>query len=145
MDLVDEEHVALAERGEDRGHVALPFERGAGGAAQADAELLADDVGEARLAETGRPDQEEVVEGLAARSRRLERDCKLFLDPLLGDELVEAARPERALELVLLRANVGRQELSFCHAASFSACRTCSSTGRCGSTRARACSACTTV
>ena len=68
VDLVDEEHVALLERGEDRRDVALALERGAGDGADADAELLADDVGEARLAEARRADEQDVVERLAARA-----------------------------------------------------------------------------
>ena len=57
MDLIDEEDVPLAERGQDRGDVALALERGTGRRAKADAELLPHDVGKARLAETGRADQ----------------------------------------------------------------------------------------
>ena len=94
------------EVGQDRGEVALALERGAGGRAEPDAELLADDVGEARLAEPGRADQQHVVERLAARARRLERDRELLLDPLLADELVEPraaaasarARPRRGCD-----------------------------------------------
>jgi hypothetical protein len=111
VDLVDEEDVALAEAGQDRGHVALALQRGAGRRAQPDAELLTDDEGEARLAEPRRPDQEEVIERLAAGPRRLERDGELLLDPLLPDELIEPARPERALELVLLDLDCRREKL----------------------------------
>ena len=72
MDLVHEQDVTLLERGEDRRDVALPLECGAGDRADADAELLPDDVGQARLAEPGRPDEQDVVERLAACLRRLE-------------------------------------------------------------------------
>ena len=51
-----------------------PLERGPCDRADADAELLADDVREARLAEARRPDEQHVVERLAARLRRGERD-----------------------------------------------------------------------
>src|SRR4029078_7995883 len=74
VDLVDEEDVLQLEAGEDRGHVALPRERRAGDRADADAELLADDLGERGLAETRRADEQNVVERLAARLRRGERD-----------------------------------------------------------------------
>ena len=103
MDLVDEDDVARLDRGEDRGDV-LPLERGAGDRADADAELLADDVREARLAEPRRPDEEDVVERLAPPLRRLERDRELFLDARLADELVEPARPEALLDLFLVVA-----------------------------------------
>ena len=85
-----------------------PFRSSAGpsDAADADAELLADDVREARLAEAGRPDEQHVVERLRARAGCLERDVELLLDPLLPDEVVEVvaaaasarARPPRAGE-----------------------------------------------
>src|SRR5689334_6277269 len=99
MDLVDEEDVARFERGEDRGDVLL-LDGGAGDRAQADAELLADDVGERRLAEARRPCKQHVVERFAAPLRRGERDLELFLDALLADELVEAPRAERALDVL---------------------------------------------
>src|SRR5439155_14446359 len=50
VDLVHEEDVVALEPGEDRGHVAFALERGAGDAADADTELLTNDVREARLA-----------------------------------------------------------------------------------------------
>ena len=70
-------------------------------------ELLADDLRERRLAEPGRADEEHVVERLAARLRRVERDPELLLDPLLADEVVEPARPQRALELLVLGVEHG--------------------------------------
>ena len=73
----------------------------AGDGADPDAELLADDVGEARLAEPGRADEQDVVERLVPRRRRGQRDLELVLEPLLTDELVESPRPERAVEIVL--------------------------------------------
>ncbi len=143
MDLVDEEDVLQLEAGEDRGHVALPLERGAGDRADADAELLADDLRERRLAEPGRADEQDVVERLAAGLRGGERDRELLLDALLADELVELARAERALELLLLGAeHLGGDGAH--QAACLSASRTRSSAGRSGSTAASACSASST-
>ena len=142
MDLVDEEDVLELEAGEDRRHVALPLQRRAGDCADADAELLADDLRERRLAQTRRADEQDVVERLAARLRCRERDRELLLDALLADELVELARPERPLELLLL----GAEDLggNGGHAACLSASRTRSSAGRSGSTEASACSASST-
>ena len=111
MDLVDEEDVLLVEPGEDRRHVALPLERRAGDRAQPDVELLADDRRERRLAEARRPDEENVVERLAARLRRLQRDVELLLDPLLADEVVESPRTQRLLDLFVAFAQRGREEL----------------------------------
>ena len=91
MDLVDEQDVALLERRQDRGDVALALERGPGDRAQPDAELLAHDLRERRLAEARRADEQDVVERLAARLRGGEGDLELLLDTLLADELGEAA------------------------------------------------------
>ena len=66
VDLVDEQHVARLERGQDRGEVALALERRPGDRADPGAELLADDVREARLAEPGRACEQHVVERLSA-------------------------------------------------------------------------------
>ena len=75
MDLVDEEHVARLERGEDRGDV-LALEPGAGDLPDADAELVADDLRKRGLAEARRPREQHVVERLTAGARRLERDLR---------------------------------------------------------------------
>ena len=124
VDLVDEEHVARLQRGEDRGDVLL-LDRRAGDRANADAELLADDVREAGLAEARRTGEQHVVERLAARLRRGERDLELFLHTLLADEVVESAGAERLLELFLVLLEDGRDERA--HAALRKACRTRSS------------------
>jgi hypothetical protein len=92
VDLVDEENVTQLEAGEDGGHVALSLERRAGDVADADAELLADDLGERRLAEPGRPDEQDVIERLPTRLGGRERDRELLLDRFLADELVQPAR-----------------------------------------------------
>ena len=116
---------------------------GPGDGAQADAELLAHDRRERRLAEPGRADEEHVVERLAACLRRLERDLELLLGSLLADEVVEAARPQRALDLLVALLQHRGEKLRR-HAALLSASRTRSSGGSSGSTRASAVSASTT-
>ena len=89
------------------------------------------------LAPTVEGEEDELDRSL--RPRRLQRDVELLLDALLADELIERARPKRALELVLLRLQSRSQEL-FRHAA-FSAWRTRSSGGASGSVLASARSA----
>src|SRR5207302_3875375 len=124
VDVVDEEHVARLERGEDRRDVLL-LDGGARNRADADPELFANDVREARLAKPRRTGEEHVVERLAARLRGRERDLKLFLHSLLPDEVVEAARAKRPLELLLVLLEDGRDERA--HAALRKAWRTRSS------------------
>ena len=76
---------------------------GPGDLADADAELVADDLRERRLAEPGRPGEQDVVERLPARLGGLEGDRELLLDALLADEVGQVARPQRPLELLLAR------------------------------------------
>ncbi len=71
MDLVDEQDVARLEIGELRGEIAGLGDHRAGGRAEIDAELARHDLGERRLAEAGRPDEQHVVERLAARLGRI--------------------------------------------------------------------------
>ena len=85
-----------------------------------------------------------MVERLAARLRRLERDAELLLDPLLADEVVEPPRAQRPLGLVLLGPERRREELAHA-AAPRSASLTRSSGGRSGSISASARSASTSV
>ena len=139
VDLVHEEHVALLERREDRGHVALALERGARDAPEADAELLAHDVREARLPQARRAGEEHVVERLSPPLRGLERDRELLLDALLADELLQGARAQRAVELLLVGGQHGGGD-ALAHAA-LSAWRTRSAGGRSGSVSASRCSA----
>ena len=140
MDLVDEQDVARLEAGEDRSHVALPLERRPRDGAQPDAELLADDRRERRLAEPGRPHEEDVVERLTTAARGLERDLELLLCPLLADELVELPWPKGVLDLLVALPQHRGEELAR-HAALRRASRTRSSGGSSGSIPASACSA----
>ena len=106
VDLVHEQDVARLEGGQDRCDVLL-LERRAGDGAQADAELLADDLRERRLPEPRRPGEEDVVERVVPAAGGLERDPQLLLDPLLADEVVEALGAKRALRLVLVGRRAG--------------------------------------
>ena len=72
VDLVDEQHLALGEAGEQRGQVAGALDRRAAGHPDRRAELGRDDHREAGLAQPGRPGQQHVVRRPArgaARSR----------------------------------------------------------------------------
>ena len=70
VDLVDEQHVALLEIGEQRREIAGLGDHRARGRAEVDAELARDDLRERRLAEPGRADEQHVVERFAAASAR---------------------------------------------------------------------------
>jgi hypothetical protein len=110
VDLVDEEDVAVVEVGEDRRQVAGALERGTARDAQADVQLRRHDAGERRLAEPGRAGEQQVVDGLAARSRRAQHDLEVLLEARLADEVVEAARAEARLLGDLHRIRRGREQ-----------------------------------
>jgi hypothetical protein len=115
VDLVDEEDGARLERGEKGRDVALALERRARGLDERDSELGRDDLRERRLAEPRRPCEQDVVERLAPRRRRLDRDGELLAHRLLADEVLEPAWAQRALELVLLRQHVRRLDARVRH------------------------------
>ena len=98
VDLVDEQHVVVAELGEDGGQVAGALERRAGRDVQVHAHLGGDDRRQRRLAEARRAGEEQVVDGLLAAAGRLEHDAEVLLQLALADELVEAARPQSGLD-----------------------------------------------
>ncbi len=98
MDLVDEQHLAGLEVGEHRGQVAGALEHRPRGRADRGLHLAGDDVRQGGLAETGRAEEQHVVETLAPLARRLQEDPQLGDDALLADVLVERARPERHLD-----------------------------------------------
>ncbi len=102
MDLVDEEHVTLAEIGEDAHEIGAAIERGPGGGDQGRAHLVGHDGGERGLAEPGRPRQEHVVEWLSPATGRLHRDAQALDGGALPHVLVQPLGPKLALELDLL-------------------------------------------
>ena len=104
VDLVDEQHVALLEIGEQRREVAGLGDHRPGGGAEIDAELARDDLRQRGLAEPGRADEQHVVERLVARPRRLDEDREIGARLLLADELGKPLRAQRALGRVLVAA-----------------------------------------
>ena len=103
VDLVDEEDVARLERRQDRRQVALPLQRRPRDGVDARAHLDRDDVRQAGLAEARRPGQQHVVGRLAALARGRHEQRELVDDVALADEVLQPARPQRPLELVLGR------------------------------------------
>ena len=121
MDLVDEEHRARFKRGKERSHVPLSLERGAGRLHEGDIQLGGEDLRQRRLAEPRRSGEEHVIEGLSARRCRRDRDRQLVLERLLADEVLEPARPEGPVELVLGQ-RLGRLDPGVHRRAVLSAC-----------------------
>ena len=59
------------------------------------------------LAQARRTAEQQVVDGLAAAPRAVDQQRQLLLHPLLPDELVERRRPQRDVELAILRVDDG--------------------------------------
>ena len=108
MDLVDEEDIAVLQIGEQRGEVARLGDHRAGGGAEADPHLARDDLRERRLAESGRAEQHDVIERIAAGLRRIDEHAEVLARRALADELVECPRAERGIDI--LRAGGGGEE-----------------------------------
>ena len=98
MDLVDEQDVACAQVRERADEIAGLLERGPRRRANVHAELARDELGQRRLAQSGRPEEERVVERLAAAERGVDVDAQAVLHLLLADELRQPLRAERELD-----------------------------------------------
>ena len=87
VDLVDEQHVAVVEVGQNRGKIARALDRGAARELDLRAHRVCDDVRERRLTQPGRAIEKDVIERLAARFCRLHVDGKILFDFVLPDVL----------------------------------------------------------
>ena len=105
VDLVDEQHVARLEVGQQRREVARPLEHRARGLAQVDAELVRDDVRQRGLAQARRTEQQHVVErarcACSRASMKIEAAREIFSWPTYS---AKPRGPQRALDDLLLRA-----------------------------------------
>ena len=91
VNFVEEEHLALAQVGEDGGQVALNLQGRAGGLLEADVQLIGNDGGQGGFAQAGRAGEQHVIEGLAARFGGFQGDGELFFGFGLADELAQPA------------------------------------------------------
>ena len=97
VDLVEEEDLALLERGQDGRQVARVLDGRAARDAQRRAQLGRDDHGERRLAEPGRTGQQHVVGRPPAAAAASQHERQLVAHHALPDELLEPARAQRGL------------------------------------------------
>lgn len=102
MDLVEEQHLALLERGEDGREVAGVLDGGAAGDADGGAHLGGDDHREGGLAEAGGAGEQHVVGGGAARAGGTQDEVELLADLLLADELVQVLGAQGRLDGLVL-------------------------------------------
>src|SRR5258706_2296072 len=106
VDLVDEETVARGEIEEDRAKGALVVNRRTRRHLDGDAELVRDDVRERGLAESRWTAQQDMLDRLAAPACRLEQDAEIVADCLLADVFRQHSRPQREVELLVVRARI---------------------------------------
>ena len=111
VDLVDEQHVAVVEVGEDRGEVAGPLERRAAVTRRPTPISAATMPASVVLPRPGGPANSRWSTAWPPAPRRLEQDLEVLLQLRLADELVEAARPERDLLGRLVGLGRGAEQL----------------------------------
>ena len=97
MNLVDEQHIALVQVGEQRRQVTRVSDGRAGGDADIHAHLVGDDVRKRRLAKPRRPVEQDMVERLAPCLGRLDEDAHLFLHLALADIFLQRPWPQTRL------------------------------------------------
>src|SRR5207237_744759 len=102
VDLVDEQDVARLQIGQHRGEIAGALNHWPRGGAKPNPQLARDDLGQRRLAEPWRAEEQHMIERLAPALRRLDKDAKIAAQLLLADEFVERERPDRGFGRVLL-------------------------------------------
>ena len=87
VNLVDEQHVVLDQIGQHRRQVARAFQSRPRRHPQRRAQLGGDDHRQRRLAQPGRPGQQDVIRGAAAVLGALDDQLQLLAHPRLADEL----------------------------------------------------------
>jgi hypothetical protein len=89
VDFVDEQDVAGFKICQDRGKVPCPCQNRARGHAEIDAQLLGHDLGQCRLAQTGRAVEQRVVHRLAPAAGRFDKDPQVGARFGLADKIVQ--------------------------------------------------------
>ena len=109
VDLVDEQHVAVLEFGQDRGEVAAALHGRTRRRVDGGIHLGCHDARKGGLAQTGRAREQQVVGGLAPLAGRSQDDLEVALEFVLSDELAEIRRAETEAVLELLGRLVGHR------------------------------------
>ncbi len=100
VDLVDEQHVAVLEVGEQRGEIARLGDHRARSGAEPHPHLARDDLRERGLAQPGRAEEQHMVERLAAPPGGGDEHAQVLARRLLADEFVERLGPQRGVDVV---------------------------------------------
>src|SRR4051794_19113776 len=116
VDLVEEQHLALTERGQQRRQIARSLDRRSGRDPQRCTDLRGEDHRQRRLAESGRAGQQHVVGRTAALLSGRQDEPELLAHPLLTDELRKPLGPQRRLDDSVVSVGVRRHDVLFAHA-----------------------------
>lgn len=107
MDLIDKQNVVFLQIRQQCCKVSRFLDRRAGCDAHIHTHLICDDSRHRRLAQTRRAVEQHVVERLAAQTRSVDADLKIFFCLFLTGIVAQQARTQRALAGVL-RQDAGR-------------------------------------
>ena len=109
VDLVDEQHIARLQVGQDGGQVAGALDHRAGGGAEPHPQFASHDLGQGGLAQARRPVQQHVVHRLRPPPCGMDEDAQVFAAGLLPDELRQHLRPQRRFGGVLRHTRGGER------------------------------------
>ncbi len=98
MNFVDEEDIARLEVGQNRAEVAHFFDGWSRGDLDTDTHFFGDDMSEGRLAQTGWPIEENVLDRFTPFLGRLNKYVEVALDFILTDVFVKRLRSQRVLD-----------------------------------------------
>jgi hypothetical protein len=115
MNLVDEEHIASLEIGNDGGKVAGTFQGGAAGGLEVGSHLYGKDSGQRCLAQAGRSGEQYVVYRFATLPSGLNQDGQSLFEFLLANEIVHMAGTQRHLLRLFLRKRFFHQQTFVTH------------------------------
>jgi len=100
MNFVDEQDIPFFQIGKQRRKVTRLGDHRSGGCPEVDPKLARHDLGECRLAEARRADEQHMVQRFAARLCRSDEDLQIGTCLGLTDEIVERLGPHRAVDLI---------------------------------------------
>jgi hypothetical protein len=100
MNLVEEQHLALAEVGQDRRQVALDLQRRSRSLLEPYIQFVGNDGGERGLTQPGRTEEKYMIERLAARFRGLQGNLELLFGLRLANEFPQPSRPQLQLKIL---------------------------------------------
>ena len=127
MDLIDKQHIVWFEVGEHRGEIARFLQHRAGGGTQIHPHFIGDDIGQGGFPQPWRAKNQQVIEGVAAQLRRLDKDLHLRTHLRLADILCQQFWADGAVSGLFKAAAVCRyQPVCFNHPLPHNAARSAS-------------------